>query len=335
MPRDVLPVQLEDLFIRGCAPDIRGQGLPADVYAGLTAQPKTLPSKYFYDELGSHLFEALCHLPEYYLTRAETEILKRYANTIVNRLPGSLSLIELGSGSAIKTRYLIEALLARQPRLHYQPIDISATMLKQSSRELQRDYPHLRITPQANDYTQGLGGIERVEGERMLVLFFGSNIGNYAPDEALALLREVRRALRTGDGLLLGADLKKSAATLEAAYDDALGVTAAFNLNLLLRLNRELDADFDLAHFEHRAIYHRELGRVEMHLVSRAAQVIHLGAIGLTVKMQEGETIQTENSYKYDHPQLVALAQAAGFKHEATWLDARERFSSNLWLAAH
>lgn len=309
-------------------------GLAAEVRAGLTAQPKTLPPKYFYDELGSHLFEAICHLPEYYLTRAETEILKRYASAMVSRLPGNMSLVELGSGSAVKTRYLIEALLRHQSRLHYQPIDISATMLEQSARDLFRDYPQLQITAQASDYTEGLGQIERGDGERILALFLGSNIGNYDPPEALALLREMRHALRPGDGLLLGVDLKKSVPVLEAAYDDALGVTAAFNLNLLVRLNRELHADFDLSRFEHRAVYNRELSRVEMHLVSRAAQTIHLHAISLTVKMQEGETIHTESSYKYDHFQLTALAEAAGFRHDATWLDAQERFSCNLWLAA-
>lgn len=314
--------------------DARESSLAVEVRAGLMAQPKTLPPKYFYDELGSHLFEAICHLPEYYLTRAETAILKQYASAMVSRLPGRISLVELGSGSAVKTRYLIEALLARQSRLHYQPIDISASMLEQSSRDLFRDYPQLQITARASDYTEGLGQIERKDGERILVLFLGSNIGNYDPPEALALLREMRHALRAGDGLLLGADLKKSASTLEAAYDDALGVTAAFNLNLLVRLNRELNADFDLARFEHRAIYNRELSRVEMHLVSRLAQAIHLRAIGLTVKMREGETIHTESSYKYDHLQLTALAEAAGFRHDVTWLDAQKQFSCNLWLAA-
>jgi dimethylhistidine N-methyltransferase len=321
------------LVIRASAPARIENNLAAEVRAGLSAQPKTLPPKYFYDELGSHLFEAICHLPEYYLTRAETEILKRYASKIISRLPGRISLVELGSGSAVKTRYIIEAFLSKQPVLHYQPIDISAAMLEQSARDLLRDYPNLQITAQANDYTQGLGQIERAQEEKILALFLGSNIGNYAPEDALDLLREVRRALRAGDALLLGADLKKSATVLEAAYNDALGVTAAFNLNLLARLNRELDADFNLARFEHRVIYNREVGRIEMHLLSRATQRINLRAIGLTVKMQEGETIHTENSYKYDHSRLTALADASGFRHQATWLDAQEQFSCNLFLA--
>jgi len=331
---EVRPVRPTRLVIHRSTPDRSEPGLAVDARIGLTAQPKTLPPKYFYDELGSHLFEAICHLPEYYLTRAETEILKRYADEMVSRLPGPISLVELGSGSAVKTRYLIAALLARQANLHYQPIDISPTILEQSAGNLLKDYSGLRITAQAGDYTQGLELIERGDDETILVLFLGSNIGNYDPGEALTLLREVRQVLRAGDGLLLGADLKKFARVLEAAYDDALGVTAAFNLNLLLRLNRELGADFDLTRFEHRAVYRQELGRVEMHLVSRVAQTINLRGLGLKVEMKQAETIHTENSYKYDQQQLTALAEAAGFRRNQVWLDAREQFSCNLWVAA-
>lgn len=304
-----------------------------DVRAGLTATPKKLLPKYFYDALGSVLFEAICYLPEYYPTRAEADIFQRYSGQIVSRLPGRLSLVELGSGSSVKTRYLIEALLARQGELHYQPLDISATMLRQSAVELLKSYPSLRITAQARDYTQGLGVIARAEGETLLALFLGSNIGNYDPPEAIALLRQIRRTLHKGDGLLLGADLKKSVAILEAAYDDALGVTAAFNLNVLLRINRELGADLDLKRFAHRAIYNHEQGRIEMHLVSRTIQTINLKALGLTIEMQEGETIHTENSYKYDQAQLARMAEAAGFRVAHVWLDAEERFSCSLWLA--
>lgn len=299
----------------------------ADVRAGLTARPKSLPPKYFYDELGSHLFEAICHLPEYYLTRAESEILRRYADEMTGRLPGPVSLVELGSGSSVKTRYLIKALLARQPRLRYQPIDISASMLEVSAHELLKDYPELWITAQASDYTRGLGSIDRGDARSILVLFLGSNIGNYDPDEALCLLRQIRLSLRAGDGLLIGVDLKKSAAVLEVAYADALGVTAAFNLNLLLRINRELGADFNLAQFRHQAVYNRELGRVEMHLVSRAPQTIRIPTLGLQIGFGEGETIHTENSYKYDLPQLDSLAREVGFRPDAVWLDSQERFS--------
>ena len=306
----------------------------ADVRAGLTATPKKLLPKYFYDALGSHLFEAICQLPEYYPTRAEAEIFEHHAAEIVSSLNGRLTLVELGSGSSVKTRFLIEALIARQGRLHYQPVDISATMLEQSAQELLKIYPELCITGQARDYTQGLGAIERSNGESILALFLGSNIGNYDPPEAIALLRQIRRTLREGDGLLLGADLKKDAAILEAAYDDALGVTAAFNLNLLLRINRELGADFDLKRFQHRAIYNDAQGRIEMHLVSRLAQKIHLNALGLMIEMQAGETIHTENSYKYDQQQLSQMAAAAGFSAKRVWMDKEERFSSSLWLAS-
>ncbi len=304
-----------------------------DARAGLTAVEKTLKPKYFYDALGSQLFEAICLLPEYYLTRAETEIFERDAAEIVAQLPGPLTLVELGSGSSIKTRLLIEAILARQSELCYQPIDISETILESSAKKLLEDYPKLRIAAHVADYTLGLGSISRAEGEQVLALFLGSNIGNYTPDEARALLRQIRRALRPGDGLLLGADLKKSREELESAYDDALGVTAAFNLNLLLRLNRELGGDFDLAQFAHRASFNEAKSRIEIHLVSRIAQTVNLRGLDLTIEFAEGEAIHTENSYKYDLARLAALAEEAGFKPARTWFDSEQRFSCNFWMA--
>jgi L-histidine Nalpha-methyltransferase len=305
-----------------------------DVRAGLTARPKTLPPKYFYDELGSLLFEAICRLPEYYLTRAEAEILSRHAGEIVGRLPGRLGLVELGSGSSTKTRHMIEAILGRQGELRYQPIDISAAILEESAAGLLRQYPGLSVAAQVGDYTRGLNLVARDEGERLLVLFLGSNIGNYDPQAGRALLGQVRRALKVGDALLLGADLKKSPAVLEAAYADPTGVTAAFNFNLLARINRELGGEFDLKQFEHRAVYNREAGRVEAHLVSRTAQSVKINALNLAVEFAAGETIHTENSYKYDLPQLAALARETGFRAEEVWLDGGERFSCSLWLAA-
>ena len=315
-----------------CPPTQRESGFAADVRAGLTAQPKKLQPKYFYDELGSQLFEAICHLPEYYLTKCETEILWRNADRMVSCLPGPVTVVELGSGSSVKTRYVLEALLARQGYLLYQPIDISETILAQSARSLLRDYPSLQINAQARDYTRGLGAIKRADNESVLVLCLGSNIGNYDPEEARELLLQVRRSLRAGDGLLLGADLKKSPAILESAYNDALGVTAAFNLNLLLQINRKLQADFDLKKFKHHAFYNQELGRIEMHLVSRVAQIIRIKDLGLTIKMHEGETIHTENSWKFDFDQLTKLATDTGFKVSQVWLDAEAKFSCSLWL---
>ena len=242
-------------------------------------------------------------------------------------------MVELGSGSSIKTRLLIEAILANQADLHYQPMDISAPILELSAEALLGNYDRLRITGHVGDYTRGLDSIDRREGERLMALFLGSNIGNYTLAEARELLKTIRKALQTGDGLLIGADLKKSVEALIPAYADALGVTAAFNLNLLVRINRELDADFDLGQFQHRAIYNEERGRVEAHLVSLTTQTVNLRGIGLKVEFQPGETIHTENSYKYDLPQLAALAEDAGFKPAKTWFDGERRFSCNFWLA--
>ena len=312
-------------------------GFAEDVFAGLTAKPKTLKPKYLYDPLGSLLFEAICHLPEYYLTRAETEIFERRAAEIVAQLPAPITVVELGSGSSIKTRLLIEAILARQSKLCYQPIDISETILEQSAKQLLEDYPGLRITAHASDYTRGIASIARKEGEKVLALLLGSNIGNYMPDEARDLLRQIRNALRPGDGLLLGADLKKSRETLEAAYNDALNLTAAFSRNILLRINRELNADFDLKQFKHRAFFSEEKSRIEIHLVSLVEQKVHIRGAesqpGLQVEFQSGETIHTENSYKHDPESLAALAEAAGFKPARAWFDSERRFSCNFWLA--
>jgi len=312
-------------------------GFAEDVHAGLTATPKTLKPKYLYDALGSLLFEAICHLPEYYLTRAETEIFERRAAEIVAQLPAPTTVVELGSGSSIKTRLLIEAILARQSRLCYQPIDISETILEQSAKQLLEDYPGLRITAHAADYTRGIGSIARKDDEKVLALLLGSNIGNYTPDEARELLSQIRNALRTGDGLLLGADLKKSREALEAAYNDALNLTEAFSRNLLLRINRELNADFNLKQFKHRAFFNEDQSRIEIHLVSLIEQKVNIrgpeSQLGLQVEFRSGETIHTENSYKYDPEMLAALAKAAGFKPARIWFDSGRRFSCNFWLA--
>jgi L-histidine Nalpha-methyltransferase len=313
-------------------------GFADDVRLGLSKQPKSLSPKYFYDALGSQLFEAICLVPEYYLTRAETEIFQAHATEIIAQMFGKstaapISIVELGSGSSVKTRLLIEAILARQERLHYRPIDISRTILEQSAGKLLGDYPNLYITAQVNDYTQGMSSMVRRDGERILVLFLGSNIGNYEPEEARSLLSQIRRALRPGDGLLLGADLKKSPGILEPAYNDSLGVTSAFNLNLLLRINRELEADFDLSRFEHRAHYNEREGRVEIYIISRAAQSVRIRKIGMQIDFREGEMIHTENSYKYDTDQLGGLARETGFKLQRTWFDSGNRFSCNFWWA--
>jgi dimethylhistidine N-methyltransferase len=309
-----------------------------DVRRGLTSRRKFLPPKYFYDALGSKLFEAICLLPEYYLTRAEDEIFAARAADIAAAAAADgarLSLVELGSGSASKTRRLIEAVLARQSELLYVPVDISRAALEESAHALLDEYRGLRVAAYACDYDAALPRLRghAASGERALVLFLGSNVGNFDPAEARAFLRRLRQSLLPGDRLLVGADLRKDRATLEAAYDDAHGVTAAFNLNLLARINRELGADFNLRRFRHVAVYDEEAGRVEMHLESLRAQTVSVAALNLVVEFAEGERIHTENSYKYDLAGLLRLAEETGYASTNTWLDEEERFSSNLFVA--
>ena len=308
----------------------------SDVRQGLSASPRRLFPKYFYDELGSQLFDAICLLPEYYLTRAENEILARYADEIVFALEGPKTLLEMGSGSASKTRLIIEALLKQQRELLFIPVDISPAALETSSRVLLQSYTGLRIEAYASDYYDGLAALREHEqraGGRTLALFLGSNIGNFDADEARTFLRALRDVLHTGDALLLGADLRKEPAILEAAYDDALGVTASFNLNLLARINRELAADFNLRAFKHRAFYNEEIGRVELYLESTCAQTVRIKRLEMEVELGAGERIHTENSYKYDAVGLSRLAEDTGFRCARTWLDQAERFSSNLFIA--
>ncbi|HKZ76848.1 MAG TPA: L-histidine N(alpha)-methyltransferase [Pyrinomonadaceae bacterium] len=309
-------------------------GFADDVLRGLTAEPKRFLPKYFYDELGSQLFEAICLLPEYYLTRAENEILERYASEIVASVPGHKTLMEMGSGSASKTRLLIEALLQEQNELLFIPVDISGTALESSSRILLQSYPRLRIEAYAADYFAGLAELSK-HGERgrTLALFLGSNISNFERDDAIRFLRALRGVLQPDDALLLGADLKKDRPTLEAAYNDSLGVTAAFNLNVLARINRELGGNFDLRAFKHQAVYNPSLGRIEIYIESRYEQTVMIRKLGLEVHFTEGEQIHTENSYKYDLDDISSLASESGFTRAHTWHDSQERFSSNLLLA--
>jgi L-histidine N-alpha-methyltransferase len=304
-----------------------------DVRRGLSAEAKSLLPKYLYDELGSQLFEAICRLDEYYLTRAESEILARYAGEIVESVPGDKTLIEMGSGSASKTREIIEALLSRQRELLFIPVDISATVLENSSRALLRSYPGLRIEGYAADYFDGLSALRLVGRGRTLALFLGSNIGNFEKTEALVFLHAIRAVLREGDALLLGADLKKDAPTLEAAYNDALGVTQAFIRNALARINRELGGKFELRQFKLRSNYNREAGRVQVYLESRCEQTVRIANLNMTIELRAGERIQVENSYKYDLDQLSELAEASGFQRARTWFDSRGFFSSSLFLA--
>lgn len=304
-----------------------------DVRTGLTATPKSLPPKYFYDELGSALFEAICHLPEYYLTRSESEILTRDRGAIAAAAGRITHLVELGPGSGRKTRILLDALIGRS--IDYVPIDVDDSMLRKLSLDLVAEYPDLTVKATQGDFLHPAGALRPVldGSSRTLVLFLGSTIGNLDRDEAIALFRELRSVLRPGDSVLLGADLRKPKPILEAAYNDALGVTAAFNLNLLQRINRELGGHFDLTSFAHHAFYDEARGRIEMHLLSRRAQSVRIDALDLDVPFAEGETIHTENSWKYDEASVGAIATAAGFSVAQRWTDAQGWFADALLRA--
>ncbi len=305
-----------------------------DVRQGLSkAGQKELPSKYFYDVTGSALFEVICHLPEYGLTRAEERLLSRHAKEIVDILPGPTVVAELGSGTGRKTRFILEALCGRQPT-SYHPIEISASALAMCEREL-RDINSISIVGFESEYLNGLLEVAalREERERLLVLFLGSTIGNFDGEASIAFLKQLRSILREGDALLLGADLEKPVDTLVAAYDDALGVTAAFNRNLLVRINRELQADFDLGQFEHLAIYNAETRSVEMHLRARSKQEVSIPKLDLRVALEFGETIWTETSHKYSHSELQWMAGQTGFRCEARWIEQEWPFVESLWVA--
>jgi dimethylhistidine N-methyltransferase len=321
------------LIIRSLVTRDPQTGFGEDVRQGLSSTPKRLSPKYFYDQLGSQLFEAICLLPEYYLTRAENEILERNANEIVAWVPGCTNLIEMGSGSASKTRQLIEALLRKHRDLLFVPVDISASALESSSLILLQSYPRLRIEAYAAEYFAALAELKKKKRGPTLALFLGSNISNFGREEAPAFLRALRGVLQEGDALLLGADLKKDRAILEPAYDDALGVTAAFNRNLLARVNRELGGNFDVLNFKHSALYNEEIGRVEIHLESLQAQIVTIRDLKMRVRFAAGERIHTENSYKYDSETISRLAAATGFHYAHVWFDSQKRFSSNLLLA--
>lgn len=301
----------------------------SDVTAGLSAEPKQLSCRYFYDDEGSRLFEAICELPEYYLTRAETEILTRHARDIAALFEGDVTVIELGSGNAVKTRLLLEALLPGR-RVRYVPIDIWRPVLEHSAADLLRRFPLLEIVAVAAEYHEGLRQLRSESDRPRLILWLGSNIGNFTREEAAQFLHRVRETMTPADRLLVGVDLRKDRAILEAAYDDAAGVTAAFNLNLLARINHELGGNFDLGAFRHRAVYDKDLGRIEMYLDSTRAQSVTIGRIGLTARFEAGEAIHTENSYKYTLAEIETVATAAGLQSERYWQDAAGRFQVHL-----
>jgi L-histidine Nalpha-methyltransferase len=311
-------------------PDEHLESFAEAVQRGLDADVKYLPCRFLYDEAGSKLFEEICDLPEYYVTRAERSILEERAEEITALLPTPVTLAELGSGSSVKTRLLIRTILRRQGGLRYIPVDISPSILEHSAQKLLESYEGLKIRAIAGEYRNGLHHVRGEIKRPKLIAWLGSNVGNFPRDAAARFLEGVRHAMAPCDRLLLGVDLRKSRAVLERAYDDEAGVTARFNLNLLARINRELDADFDLDAFEHRARYDEGQGRVEISLVSRRDQSVEIGALGMRVDFAEGEPIHTEDSYKYSLEEIDALARAAGLHAVRHWLDAEGRFSLNL-----
>lgn len=307
----------------------------SDVRAGLThEQQKELPSKYLYDDVGSALFEVIGHLPEYGLTRADERLLRRHAREIVDRVPGPVAVAELGSGSGRKTRWLLEAFCRRQ-QTSYFPVEISHSALVMCERELS-DIDAISIVGFEREYLDGLLEVAayRKKGEHLLVLFLGSTIGNFDRMAGMKFLSQVRRRLQPGDSLLLGTDLEKSSSDLIRAYDDELGVTAAFNLNLLARINRELGADFDLAEFEHVAKINDDARSVEMHLRSKRRQRVSIPAAEVVVEFQEDETIWTESSHKYSLDDVCQTARSSGFRCEVQWVDEQWPFAENLLVAA-
>lgn len=294
-----------------------------DVMAGLSRPQKALPPKYFYDARGCALFEAICGLPEYYLTRAEIALMRGQVGGMARHLGPGCVLIEYGSGSGHKTRILIDAISP----VAYVPIDIARVQLGATATEIAREFPRLRVVAVCADYSGPLAlpGLDDLGACRRIVYFPGSTIGNLTPAEAAAFLAGVREQAGAGGGLLIGVDLKKDTARLDAAYNDARGVTAAFNLNLLARINRELGADFDLSAFRHRAFYDEAAGRIEMHLESVKAQAVTID--GRVIRFREGETIHTENSCKYSVREFQELARAAGLAPVECWTDAEQLFS--------
>lgn len=299
-----------------------------DVVTGLGRAPKSLSPKYFYDSVGSELFDAICDLPEYYVTRTETAILEQHAGAIADEL-GVCRLVEPGAGSSTKTRLLLRALGERCTE--YVPVDIAGDHLERSAATLRTELPWLRVTPLAGDFSVELAVPAASGDERTVIYFPGSTLGNFDPEDAKRLLARFARAAGMGGSVLVGIDLKKDPQLLHAAYNDAQGVTAAFNKNVLRRMNDELGADVDLDAFHHYAFYAPNEGRIEMHLVSARSQTLHVGSHAF--ELGAGESICTERSYKYDVAGAAEVANAVGLRLRRTWLDAAERFAVLLFDA--
>ena len=303
-----------------------------DVVRGLTSFPKTLSPKLFYDAAGSELFDRITELPEYYPTETERSIFREYAGDIIAQGGDCSAIVELGAGSASKTVLILQALLQVQPGARYYPVDVSGAALDACRERMRHLLPRLRVVPKVLDFTRGMLQFRQVPG-RKLFLFIGSSIGNFEPLEAGLFLKQVRSSMNAGDALLLGTDMRKSPDVLIPAYDDPAGVTALFNQNVLARLNRELGADFDLETFAHRVVWNDRLSRIEMHLESLREQEVYISALNVELRFAQGETIHTENSYKFTMPMVRSIAENGGFHVEKTWGDAKGWFTVHLLRA--
>src|SRR5271156_6272601 len=316
-------------------PAIASSAIAVEVSNGLTEHPKTLSPWLFYDEAGSRLFEEITELPEYYVTRTERQILAKHADEIVSAAAGGrdLSIIELGAGTATKTGLLLNAAVGLQGSVTYYPIDVSETALEEARTRLEAELPEVTVEPIVADYTEGMRQNNAASAAvRRLVLYIGSSSGNFFPADAIEVLRGVRAQLAPGDCLLLGTDMVKDTDMLLAAYDDAAGVTAEFNKNMLVRVNRELDGDFNPHLFRHQARWNEEHARIEMHLESLMPQRVAVRALDMEVRFSRGETIHTENSYKFTDQRVLSLLTRAGFQLRQQWSDANRWFT--VYLAA-
>ena len=305
-----------------------------EVTRGLNDKQKHISPKFFYDKMGSKLFEEICMQPEYYLNRIESQILKNSANEILKIIGGQeISVIELGNGNSLKTRILLGPFLAKLKRVSYFPIDVSLKMLKKSIRDLFREYVNLQIYGVCSDYVSGLVKInefmklKRKIPKKKFIIFLGSSIGNFDPKDAMDFLHSIARYVQKDDLLLIGIDLEKDKSILDRAYNDKNGITAKFNFNVLARINRELDGEFNISKFEHKSFYNTRKHRIEMHLESKLDQQVRIGSIGKIFYFKKGETIHTENSYKYSLPRFNSLVKKAGLQVIRNFTDPNKQFT--------
>ncbi len=298
-----------------------------------SSSQKRVDSKYFYDTEGSVLFEEICRQPEYYPWRVEASLIRQRSKKIIGMFDDNFALIELGSGSSIKTKILLQDLTLAQQRVYYFPIDVSKEILYRATRELGSEFPNLRVAGIPSEYVEGVNRANKLISSnpqipnRKLIIFFGSSIGNFEPKDSISFLQQIGSKMDKNDMLVVGMDLQKDRFILEEAYNDSMGFTAKFNLNLLTRINRELDGNFNNHHFVHHAFYNSELKRIEMHLLSTQEQQVYVGRLGESFGFQRGETIHTENSYKYSLEDIKGIAEKCHFTLKTTFIDKKNWFS--------